>query len=102
MKYNDLVYFRFTRYNLKQYSDGKLPYGEGNASNVALGNYYFRFENATLQSTQTFGSGVQMPLYFLPIDCEVNIVLKSQYGPSNEIANVVPFLYHIRYFKSQI
>ena len=35
-------------------------------------------------------------------DCEVNLVIKSQYGIASEISNVVPYLYNVRYFKSQI
>lgn len=102
VKYNDEVYFRYTRYNLNYYVDGELPVGDGNASNVAIGNYCFRFQNTTLQSTTQYGKGVQIPLEYLPIDCEVNLVMKSVGGPDAEIASVVPYVYHLRYFKSQI
>lgn len=102
VEYDDEVYFRYTRYNLHLYKDGELPMGEGNASNVAIGNYSFRFQNTTLQSTTQYGKGVQMPLMYLPMDCEVNLVMKSVGGPDAEVASVVPYLYNIRYFKSQI
>lgn len=93
------IYFRTTRYNLHYYVDGQLPSGDGNATDMATGNYFFRFENFQIQSSAQWGSGLQMPLYYLPVDCEVNIVIKSQYGMTNEVANVVPFLYNIRYYK---
>ena len=102
VEYDEEVYFRYTRYNLHYYKDGELPAGEGNASNVAIGNYSFRFQNTSLQSTLQYGKGIQMPLMYLPIDCEVNLVMKSVGGPDAEVASVVPYLYNIRYFKSQI
>lgn len=63
---------------------------------------YFRFGNYSLQSSAQYGSGIQLPLSYLGIDCEVNIVIKSQYGFTSEMTNVVPYLYNVRYFKSQI
>jgi len=96
---NEEIYFRTTRYNLFYYNDGELPAGEGNASDVSAGNYFFRFENYQLQSSSQWGAGIQMPLHYLPVDCEVNIVVKSQYGMTNEVANVIPFLYNIKYYK---
>ena len=35
-------------------------------------------------------------------ECEVNLIVKSQFGWTSEISYVQPFLYHIRYFHSQI
>lgn len=93
------IYFRTTRYNLHYYKDGELIPGDGNAIDVAAGNYFFRFENFQIQSSSQWGSGLQQPLYYLPIDCEVNLVVKSQFGMSNEVANVIPYLYNIRYYK---
>ena len=46
--------------------------------------------------------GVQVPLIYLPLDCEVNLIVKSQMGRYDEISTVIPFLYNLRYFKSQI
>lgn len=99
---NQLIYFRFMRYNLNYYSNGVLPTGEGNADDMEYLPTSFRFGNYTLTSSSQYGSGVQLPLYYLGIDSEVNIVIKSQYGFSDEISNVIPYLYNIRYFKSQI
>lgn len=101
-KDNELVYFRFMRYNLAYYDKGVLPNGEGNADDMEYSPTSFRLGNYTLPSSSQFGTGIQIPLYYLGIDCEVNIVIKSQYGFSDEISNVVPYLYNIRYFKSQL
>ena len=48
------------------------------------------------------GSGIQYPLALLPVDCEVNLVVKSQLGLTSEIAEVVPYMYHIRYYRPKI
>ncbi len=97
-KPEQIVYFRFTRYNLNLYNNGVLPSGDGNEGDLTSGNAWFRFGNYTLESSYRWGSGLQMPLQFLPIDCEVNIVIKSQYGFYSETVLVIPFLYSVRYF----
>lgn len=101
VSYNDEIYFRFTRYPLSTYSDGEFSASEGN-DDVLMGNYNFRYGNYELASSYNFGSGIQTPLNYLPIDAEVNIIIKSQYGFTSEIANVMPFLYEIRYFRPKI
>lgn len=101
-KTDQLIYFRFTRYNLLEYSNGVLPEGWGNANDFDYKNTEFRFGNYTLPSSSQWGTAIQLPLYYLGIDCEVNLVIKSQYGYTDEISNVIPFLYNVRYFKSQI
>ncbi len=98
---DQLIYFRFTRYNLYEYADGKLGPGSGNDTDLTYGSASFRFGNTSSQSSYQWGSGLQMPLRYLPIDCEVNLVIKSQAGLYNEISNVQPFLYKVRYFKPQ-
>ncbi|MDO4319191.1 MAG: DUF4827 family protein [Bacteroidales bacterium] len=98
VKSNELIYFRFTRYNLQSYVDGKFLQAEGN-DDVLGGNFAFRYGNYELSSSYSYGSGIQKPLEFLPIDCQVNIVIKSQYGMPSEMSNVVPWLYSLRYFR---
>lgn len=101
-RYDQLIYFRFTRYNLNQYINGQLPSGDGNDVVMANTSASFKFSNMSYTTSYQWGYGLQMPLVYLPIDCEVNILIKSQYGLSSEIAGVVPYLYNVRYFKSQI
>ena len=101
-EYDDLVYFRFTRYNLAFYKDGKLGNGEGN-NGVLGGNYSFRFGNYDLNSSYSFGSGIQAPLEYLPFDSSVNIIIKSQFGMPSEMSYVVPYLYeNVRYYRPTI
>lgn len=99
--YDELVYFRFTRYPLASYSDGEFSSSEGN-NPVLGGNYAFRYGNYEFPSSYNFGSGVQTPLQFLPIDAQVNIIIKSQYGMPTEMSYVQPYLYYIRYFRPKI
>lgn len=98
---DEVIFFRYTRYNLQNYVDGKLPEGSGNEDDMALGNCWFRFGNYTLESSYQWGTGLQMPLSFLPIDAVVNLVIKSQYGIYSEQSYVTPFLYRVRYYRQQ-
>lgn len=100
-KYNDLVYMRFTRYNLYSYSNGTLPDGEGNDDN-ALTQFSFRYQNMEITSSSSWGEGLQLPLNYLHYGCEVELVIRSQMGLSDEIASVTPYMYRVRYSKSTI
>lgn len=92
---DEQIYFRYIRYPLALYSNGTLPSGEGNM--ITLSPAWFRFNNFQLQTSYQWGQGVQMPLHYLPVDCEVNIIIKSQMGLSDETANVQPYLWKINY-----
>ncbi len=103
VKDDQLVYFRFMRYNLMGYYDtldGII--GEGNQDNMSQEPSSFRFNNYSIPSSSQWGSGLQRPLAFLPLNCDVNLIVKSQYGWTNEISYVQPYLYRIRYYKSMI
>lgn len=98
VKNDALVFFRFTRYNLNEYVlTGELGTGSGNSENIGAGSASFRFNNFTLTTSSQWGAGLQMPLNFLGLNSHVRLVVKSQFGVSNEIAQVIPFLYDIRY-----
>ena len=92
---DEQIYFRYMRFPLALSSNGTLPSGEGNM--ITISPAWFRFNNFQLQTSYQWGQGVQMPLHYLPVDCEVNIVIKSQMGLSDETANVQPYLWHITY-----
>lgn len=99
------VYFRFMRYNLNTYVEGEQMTGTGNADNMNPSSgspVFFNYNDYTSTSSQAYGSGIQMPLHFLGYNCHVNIIIKSQYGWTDETASVVPFLYDITYYKPQI
>ena len=58
---------------------------------------WFRFNNYQIQGSYQWGQGIQQPLKYLPVDCKVNLVVKSQMGLVDEQANVIPFLYTLTY-----
>lgn len=98
---DELIYFRFTRYSLHNYNPvtGEMSDGWGNSDDLSVGAASFRFGNYTLSSSSQWGSGLQLPLNYVGMESEVNLVIKSQYGLSSEISQVVPFFYNVRYFK---
>lgn len=99
VKNDEVIYFRFTRYNLTMYKDGKLPQGEGNEYDMGYQNAWFRFNNYQLQSSYQWGAGVQTPLNYVPVDAVVNLLVRSQYGFYDEQAYVTPFLFRLRYYR---
>ena len=101
-KNSERIYFRYMRYNLYYwYTYGEMI-GEGNENDMNLSPTYFNYGNYSLAASAQSGYGVQLPLKFLGVDSEVNLIIKSQFGLASEIASVQPYLYHIRYFRNQI
>lgn len=97
------IYFRYTRYSLNDwYTNGKLAVYESNEADMSTSPASFKYQDFTIATSAQWGYGLQLPLGLLGAECEVNLVIKSQYGPTGEIAYVTPFLYHVRYFHSQI
>lgn len=99
---DELIYFRFTRYNLLYFMNAGEMVGEGNSLNMSSSATSFRFGNYTIPSSSKYGSGIQMPLSYLGVDCEVNLIVKSQYGFTDDISNVIPYMYNLRYFRSPL
>lgn len=96
---DEQIFFRYTRYALASYRNGKLPAGEGN--NISLSPCWFRYNNYSIQSSYNWGTGIQKPLAFLPVDCKVNIVIKAQNGFTQEQAQVQPYLFTLTYGRRQ-
>lgn len=96
---DEQIYFRYTRYSLAAYKDGRLPSGSGN--NISLSPAWFRYNNYNLLSSYNWGVGVQRPLAFLPVDCEVNLVVKAQMGFTQESSDVLPYLFRLTYERRQ-
>lgn len=96
------IYFRYMRYNLLTLYNSQEWSGTGNENDMSQDPSYFQYNNYTMPQSSSWGYGVQMPLKYLGVDSEVYIVVKSQYGKSDEISYVVPFLYHVRYFRSRV
>lgn len=96
------IWFRFTRYNLKvAYETGEWE-PSGNEQDVASNPTSFRYRNTTLTSTTNWGTGIQVPLDYLKLNCHVRMVIKSYLGPVQEVSSVYPFLYNIRYYPSRV
>lgn len=100
-EYDDVIGFFFTRYDLDEYVNGTLPPGSGNANDLMY-SLSFRYKNYNSSGSSEWGSGIQLPLNYLGNGCNVDLVIRSQYGPSSEISTVVPFLYNVRYYKTQL
>lgn len=100
-QYDDLIYFRFKRMAVVDWWLYGVDTWSGNADDMAYSPTNFRFENYSLSSTSQYGTGIQEPLKYLGLGCEVNILIKSQFGFAEEIAYVTPFVYNIRYFRPQ-
>ena len=94
------IYFRYTRYNLNYWynNDHAWTSSGGNADDMSAATTSLQYNDFSRQSSVEWGAGIQMPLHYLGIDCEVNLIVKSQYGRSDEISYVIPFFYHLRYF----
>ncbi len=101
-KKDQLIYFRYMRTNIIDMYEGRNPSPSGNADNLNGNNSTsFRFDNLDIQSSASHGSGVQLPLRYLGIDCEVNIVIRSYYGFISETGACQPYIYNIKYFSAQ-
>ncbi|MBR5638885.1 MAG: DUF4827 family protein [Muribaculaceae bacterium] len=101
-KDSERIYFRYMRYNLYYWHTYGEMYGDGNENDMNAAPTYFQYGNYSLTSSAQWGYGIQMPLNYLGVDSEVNLIIKSQYGWASEISNVQPYLYHVRYFRNQI
>lgn len=103
---SDRVYFRFTRYNMFYYVVGDDDYnesiGSGNRDDMASAYTYFLFDDHSVSESSQYGTGIQLPMKYLGYNAKVNLVIKSQSGPTDETSYVVPYLYKITYYKSMI
>lgn len=97
---DQIIYFRYGRISLLSYEKGNDDTPDGNYDDIDYQS--FRFGNYQLPSSSGYGYGIQMPLYYLGIDCEVNLVIKSGAGVVQEATNVIPYKYHVKYYKSKI
>ena len=97
----DVVYFRYNRLNLKAEYLGYEPVWEGNMNNLTSSSNTatnFVYKNQYLYSSSYYGLGIQWPLKFLGYGCEVNLVLQSYYGFSEDQTVCYPYLINLKYF----
>lgn len=105
-KTGETVYFTYTRYNIEtMYTNNTLNVApvDGNQDNFinSVGDSYFIFNNYSVYSSSYYGSGMQLPLSYLGYNSEVNILLKSYYGFSQDNTTCIPYLVNVRYFKAE-
>lgn len=98
---NEMVYFRYMRYPLAAYKSGEELTPDSGNENVGYESTSFRYGNTSLTSTTQWGTGIQMPLKYLPLNSRVNIVIKAEFGFTAEMSYVQPYLYNIRYFPAR-
>ncbi len=100
----DPVYFRYSRENLKYRYLGYDQYTSGNQNTLVNDknfSSYFVYKNRYLESTTKWGEGIQWPMKFFGYDSEVNLVLSSYYGFSDDMTYCNPYLINIKYFKPE-
>lgn len=97
----DLVYFRFNRENISYLYQGIESTISGNGDYLANGATSFIYKNTYLSSTTTWGTGIQMPLTYVGYNSEVNLVLRSYYGFTDEQSTCVPYIINLKYFKPE-
>lgn len=99
-KAGDRIYFRFKYFSIFEWVEGSYSMG-GNADDMENPTYFI-FANYNVSSSSEYGYGLQMPLAFLGVGSEVNLVIKSQYGFSSNISSVIPYHFNVRYYRSAL
>lgn len=98
----DKVYFRFERGNLINYMHTDNLELSGNWNDISVETTSFIFDGEDIMTLQ-WGEAIQLPLkYGIEAGVEINLVVPSAKGFKSETGYVVPYLYHVRYFKSII
>ncbi|MGM9804618.1 MAG: DUF4827 family protein [Muribaculaceae bacterium] len=100
-KADEVIYFRYMRYNVIVWCESGDDSTTGNMNDMSKPATYFLYDNYTVDSSSQYGQGIQMPLQFVGVGSEVNLIIKSQMGLSDEIADVQPYHWHVRYFRSR-
>lgn len=101
-KTGENIYFRYTRYDLNTWHNTGSWAGVGNEENLSSSPSSFIYQNFSIPTSAQWGTSLQLPLAFVGVESEVNLVILSRYSITSEIANVVPYMYHVRYFHSNI
>ncbi|MDE6826380.1 MAG: DUF4827 domain-containing protein [Paramuribaculum sp.] len=98
---NEMVYFRYMRYPLSAYVPGETLVADSGNENVGYESTFFRYGNTSLSSTTQWGTGIQMPLRYLPLNSTVNLVIKAEFGFTADLGYVQPYLFNVRYFPAR-
>lgn len=102
-KTDDVVYFRYMRYNVITWCVNNGDAAKvGNMDDMKNPSTYFLYDNYLVETSVQYGQGIQMPLQFVGVGSEVNLIIKSQKGLTDEVADVNPYHWHVRYYKSKM
>lgn len=101
-KKGQTVYFRFSRDNIIELSNGREESSGGLDDSMQYPSWSLIYGNTTLPSTTYYGTGLQVPLGYLGYNCEVDLIVKSISGMSGDIGECIPYLYRgLKYFKAE-
>lgn len=98
----DKIFFRYSRYSLLDWYEYDYFLEESNSGDMVYSSRHFYYNDFSKSASVTCGIGIQMPLQYIGINSEVNLVIKSQYGIDEEISYVTPYRWNVRYFKSAL
>ena len=102
-EYNDRIYFRFTYFSLYDWDEDPTDYTvSGNMYDMSTLSSYFLYGNFDVESSYDYGYGLQLPMIYMGINSEVNLLIKSQYGFSDYISYVIPYHFHVKYYPSKL
>lgn len=96
------IYFHYMSAPLKDYQSWNALSWSGNAEDLGMGTFSFRFENYSIPSSYQWGTGLQQPLKYLGLGCRVYLVVKSLAGIVAIQSEVIPYIFDITYNKSQL
>lgn len=99
-KTDDRIYFTFMRMSINYTFEGNEEIWVGNSEDLGngVGSTYFFFNNQTFTSSTQYGDGIQLPLKYLPLNSEVELVIKSVMGFTSDISSCTAYVYKVRYF----
>lgn len=101
-KEGDRVYFSFVRKDIKAMYAGDEVQWIGNSENLgSAGGTSFVFGNTYLPSSTQYGTGIQLPMKWIGLYSEVEIVIKSIEGFTTDMSTCVPYVYKVRYFPAE-
>lgn len=98
----DKIYFRYSRTSLLDWYEYGYSMIDSNSDDMVYSSRHFYYNDFSKSASLTCGMGLQLPLQYVGINCEVNLVIKSQYGIDDEISYVTPYRWNVRYFKSAL
>lgn len=97
----DMVYFLYSRQNIRNLMELGLAQEEGNEMNGSLNDSFFIFGETNTQRGVKYGKGLQTPLEYLDYHSEVNLVVKSLVGFKADQSECIPYIMNVKYLKPE-